>query len=106
MIKQYPKNKEYFISDTGDVYRVHKLKATPQTKGYLRVTITDRSGRKPKRKEKYVHRLVMETFKGKELTKDLQVNHLDKNKENNTIDNLEIVTLLENIIHRDTQDAF
>jgi hypothetical protein len=45
-----------------------------------------------------VHRLVAEHFIGN-IGKGLEVNHKDLNKHNNHIDNLEIVTRRENLIH-------
>lgn len=44
-----------------------------------------------------VHRLVMETFKGKSK---LQVNHIDWVKDNNSLSNLEYCTNQENQDHR------
>ena len=41
-----------------------------------------------------VHRIVMEAFKGKS---DLTVDHIDGNKLNNSLDNLEYVTIQENV---------
>lgn len=46
----------------------------------------------------YVHRLVAETFLGK-ISKEKCVNHLDGNKKNNNIKNLEIVSFRENSKH-------
>jgi hypothetical protein len=43
-----------------------------------------------------IHRLVMLTFKGKS---NLQVNHIDGNKQNNRLDNLEYCTAKENTQH-------
>ena len=48
---------------------------------------------------KSVHRLVLETFKPCVNMNDLQVNHLDGNKLNNHLTNLEWVTGLDNISH-------
>ena len=46
-----------------------------------------------------VHRLVMETFSPIKGSENLQVNHKDGNKENNSINNLEWVTNMENMQH-------
>lgn len=46
-----------------------------------------------------VHRLVMISFSCVENYKDLQVNHKDGNKGNNTLSNLEWTTQKENILH-------
>ena len=44
-----------------------------------------------------VHRLVLSSFEKQDL--NLQVNHIDGNKQNNRLDNLEWVTCSENIKH-------
>lgn len=46
-----------------------------------------------------VHRLVIEHFGEKQPSAEYQVNHIDGNKNNNCIDNLEWVTPLENTHH-------
>lgn len=47
---------------------------------------------------KNVHRIVVETFIGS-VPQGMCVNHKDGNKENNSIDNLEITTYSENVHH-------
>lgn len=51
-----------------------------------------------KYKNFYVHRLVVEAFIG-EIPDGMVVNHLDYNKANNCIDNLEITTQKENVMY-------
>ena len=58
--------------------------------GYIRVTI---GGRKY-----FAHRLVYETFNG-EIPPGLTVNHLNLDKADNRVSNLEICTIAENVKH-------
>ena len=66
----------------------NKCKLTGLTKsknGYLIIRV--------KGKRMYVHRLVMLAFHGKS---DLTVDHLNMNKQDNRLENLEYVTVVEN----------
>lgn len=60
------------------------------TGGYLRVQLS--------KKDFYIHRLVAEAFIPNPENKS-QVNHIDGNKRNNRVDNLEWNTPLENNLH-------
>lgn len=51
------------------------------------------------RHNKRVHRLVLEAFKPHVNMNDLEVNHMDGNKLNNHLTNLEWVTARDNILH-------
>ena len=96
----------YEVSDSGEVrsvdkmikcanWRIHKgqiLKGTYNSKGYLRVQLTDRNGIK---KKCFVHRIVALAFCEKPEGCDV-VNHLDCNTTNNRADNLEWTTLRGN----------
>ena len=62
---------------------------------YLRVNLTH----KGKRKRRSIHRLVAETFKPNTTGEDLQINHIDGDKFNNHVDNLEWCTCRDNISH-------
>ncbi|MDY2883057.1 MAG: NUMOD4 domain-containing protein [Romboutsia timonensis] len=70
------------------------LKQSINTYGYLQVCLYNNCERSVKR----VHRLVAETFIPNPSNKP-EVNHIDGNKTNNKIDNLEWVTSKENITH-------
>ena len=52
-----------------------------------------------KQKGFFVHRLVIKTFNPILNDSDYQVNHIDENKENNSLNNLEWCTAKENINH-------
>ena len=70
------------------------IKGSKDTKGYLQVELR----KDGKRNIKFVHRLVAEAFIENPQGK-AQVNHKDGNKLNNCADNLEWVTVRENINH-------
>ncbi|ALA06967.1 HTH DNA binding protein [Lactococcus phage GE1] len=90
-MKKYIKYKnDYVVSNCGEVWKITKngLKICKQSKenqGYKRIYI---NGAYVK-----VHRIVMEAFNG---PSELTVDHLDRNKENNHLNNLEYVTQNEN----------
>lgn len=87
----------YAISIDGKVInvitgKIRKLKLTKA--GYLSVNLT----KDKKIYHKYIHRLLCETFKEQVIGKNY-VNHIDGNKLNNDLNNLEWCTPKENIIH-------
>ena len=85
----------YQVSNQGEIYSLKKNKklfTRVHTKGYLEVELFKNG----KGKIFKVHRLVALAFLG---NSDLQVNHIDGNKKNNCVDNLEWVTPKENQQH-------
>lgn len=78
--------------------RVHKgkeLKPAPNSRGYMRVSLSDANGIKTRL---FVHRLVAEAFVLKPVGCDV-VNHLDFDYQNNRADNLEWTTQRGNMTY-------
>ena len=110
----------YLVSDEGHVKSVERfvktfngekecLRHIPETyplkekdiRGYKNVSIVqyDLDMKPIKRYMRQVHRLVLETFNPVCNMENLQVNHIDGNKSNNKLSNLEWVTPKENTVH-------
>ena len=86
---------EFEISQSGVIRNAQSKKVIPHSRtknGYLKTNIFHQG----KRYSKLIHRLVMREFMG---DSNLQVNHIDGNKTNNNIWNLEYGTQSENIRH-------
>ncbi len=91
------KNKKYTVSNYGNVFNViknKKLSSCINTGGYPCVSLT----MKPKNIFVTVHKLVAHEFIGKR-PEGYQINHIDGNKINNCVENLEYVTPAQNIKH-------
>lgn len=89
----------YLISKDGDIVnkssgRLKQPVSNHSGKGYLYVDLYNGG----KRKRAYVHRLVAEAFIANPK-KSPYVNHIDGNPHNNTVENLEWCTPLENVQH-------
>ncbi len=101
-------NNRYSVSASGNVYSMVKRKegvqATPvkelkpsNNKGYLRVALRREHWNDPLT-SKYVHRLVAEAFLPNPNGYE-EVNHIDGNKMNNHVSNLEWCSHAQNITH-------
>lgn len=79
------------VSDHGEVWKITKngLKRTLGTKAGADYTIISING-----KREYLHRVIIGAFNG---GSELEVDHLDMNKSNNILSNLEYVTHEENM---------
>jgi len=101
---------DYYISPDGTIYstkyskrynhegKLRLLKPRTHPSGYLYAGLFKGVGSSKQRLWRRVHRLVVESFIGP-IPDGLEVNHKDLNKHNNNVDNLEIVTRKQNIIH-------
>lgn len=110
MIKPIENFDGYFISDNGKVYcdlgkgcrdrskrcELYEINPRPAKNDYLRVYM--RSDIDNKRYDKYIHRLVAEAFLERIEGKNI-VNHIDSNRQNNSISNLEWCNHRENNAH-------
>src|SRR5574343_1477154 len=89
-------NPGYFAGEDGVIYSskrggLRAMKSHEIETGYLYIGIAGGT-------HKRVHRLVYEAFNGP-IPAGLQINHIDGNKKNNAISNLEAVTQSENFKH-------
>lgn len=92
-IERWKWNKKYrvFVSNRGRVKNIDGklLKIKTTSTGYLAVRVAAK-------KAMFVHRLVMETWRPISNPEEMTVDHLDHNKRNNDIRNLEWVAEKEN----------
>jgi hypothetical protein len=87
--KDYPK---YEVSETGIVRHIERQKIlTPREdyKGYLRVDLSYN-------KNKLIHKLVFFTFNDLAERIGYEIDHIDGNKKNNHVSNLQYITRREN----------
>lgn len=99
----------YYITDTGKVYNNDGkcMKTWLSSDGYERIRLTSKiHGRRVNRT---IHLLVAEAFlnSGKYANENnMQINHIDGNKANNHMSNLEEVTGTENVNHAHTNSLY
>lgn len=91
-MKELKNHPGYFISEDGNFYnsRGRQLKQFHRCRGYYGVKLRNRTY--------YVHRLIAEAFIPNPDNLP-QVNHIDKDRSNNSIDNLEWCSPQHNIEH-------
>lgn len=89
----------YYVTKTGKIYSEYSkkfLSAQLDKDGYEKVRLISTDGA---RHRYSVHRLVLENYNPVDGMETLQVNHIDGDKQNNNLNNLEWVTCQENILH-------
>jgi len=107
MVEEAP---NYAVSNLGQVKRIAPgvstqvgriLKARPNPGGYLVCALIARKDAEGERKRLWrcVHRLVLEAYVGKRPGDNYSSNHLNTNKRDNRLTNLEWVTIQENTLH-------
>lgn len=98
----------YEVSTKGNVRSIQKdgtpklLKQSTSNSGYKLVCLSGHG----KLNTSYVHRLVAEVFIPVDDVNNRIVNHKDRDKTNNTVDNLEWVTMMENLLHWTDNDRY
>lgn len=95
----------YTITPQGDIYsykqkkkrKLKPQKASQSQKGYFQVRLFEPKGSGDVMgKLQYIHRLVWETFNG-DIPEGKQIDHIDGDTSNNSIDNLQVVSARENM---------
>jgi hypothetical protein len=89
----------YEINENGEIFSnflgfFKKRKLTLGIRGYYQIIL--HKGKHSKKRP--LHRLLYETFVEK-IPRGKQINHIDGNKVNNSLENLEVVTPSENALH-------
>ena len=96
----YPNIKDcYWINEKGEIYNKNtgnKISYKIERDGYVRVSLMKKGGGTTYLQ---VHRIYLMAFRPIKGMEKLQVNHIDGNKANYQLDNLEWVTPQENISH-------
>lgn len=92
-------NQKYLIDENGVIWSPYRggkiLSPSPTKKGYYRIVLQTNIGKKTFQ----VHRLVLMTFKPCDNMDTLEVNHIDGDKSNNHLDNLEWCSGSMNVRH-------
>ena len=113
IIKEINGLPDYYVSNLGIVYstkvsprynpkgEMRILRPRTHPSGYMYIGCFKGKGPNKVRLWRRVHRVVAQTFIGK-IPKGMEINHLDGDKHNNNVNNLEIVTRQQNITHYHT----
>lgn len=92
----------YYVTEDGHIWSEYSkkfIRELPDKNGYLKVRLSSTDLPNGKQHAYSVHRLVLENFCPVENMDKLQVNHINGNKADNRLCNLEWATNAENIHH-------
>lgn len=89
----------YTIDDLGNIYSDISGKMKTRNKGNTEYQIINLMTLEGKKKTFRIHRLVMMVFHPIQNIDDMEVNHIDGNKRNNALSNLQWCTASENQLH-------
>ena len=103
MLKRVPAfgfEDKYLVDRSGQFWHLDgRKKNTPQNKeGYRILTVEKNINGKRKRKRKPAHQVVWQSFNGP-IPDNLIIDHIDRQPDNNALDNLRLVTTRENRVN-------
>ena len=99
-IKRHPRYSDYGATSDGTIYslkfgKLKEISLVPHGRGYLHFSVRQYG----ERKNYLAHRFVYECWTGKLIDDGLQCHHIDHDKWNNELNNLEVVTQLMNMYY-------
>lgn len=99
--KQF-KDTDYYVSNLGRLKNIKTnniLKGSIQQNGYVKCSLRINN----QTKNYLLHNLVFFSFYPQNLQKNFVINHKDGNKQNNCLQNLEYISVQNNVLHRKYQ---
>ena len=97
MIKPIENYPDYFIDNRGNVFSIKSRSLKPLSKTYRKGYVFYRLSKDGKRYFIGAHRLVLMTFRPIDNCDSFEVNHINKIRDDNRLENLEWLTRTENV---------
>jgi len=96
------RNRIYEVDDNGTFYRSGRgVYPKPDGAGSLSVSLTDDNGTRTRFK---IHQIALQTFCGQEMADGLSVDHIDKNRLDNSLWNLRWATRKQQVENRENSE--